>query len=177
MRSASVRCFAVRGHRIQSAADASSSHRQRRSGWIAICGRRLRRNEAPVENARLSRPCRWRSLALAGVTPTSRSATEPSVPIESEQGSTSCFDAFSSREPVSNPHQVRGSLSLENALVCQWHPDARDSPADGYDRPSDRPHARKSDFQFIISMRITHEIAPESPEISLSARQTLNVCP
>src|SRR6266849_2006374 len=32
-----------------------------------------------------------------------------SVPIESERGSISCFDAFSSREPV--------STSLENALV------------------------------------------------------------
>jgi hypothetical protein len=31
-------------------------------------------------------------------------------------GSTSLFDAFSSREPVSTPHQVRGRLSLENAL-------------------------------------------------------------
>src|SRR5437868_15525220 len=30
------------------------------------------------------------------------------------------FDAFSYREPVSTPHQVRGRLSLENALasVC-----------------------------------------------------------
>src|SRR5258708_32626254 len=28
----------------------------------------------------------------------------------------SCFDAFSSREPVSTPDQVRGRLSLENAL-------------------------------------------------------------
>jgi|ERR1700722_9127125 hypothetical protein len=27
------------------------------------------------------------------------------------------FDAFSSREPVSTPHQVRGRLSLESALV------------------------------------------------------------
>jgi hypothetical protein len=26
------------------------------------------------------------------------------------------FDAFSSREPVSTPHQVRGRLSLENAI-------------------------------------------------------------
>jgi hypothetical protein len=32
-----------------------------------------------------------------------------SVPIESERGSTSCFDALSSRQPV--------STSLENALV------------------------------------------------------------
>jgi hypothetical protein len=39
-----------------------------------------------------------------------------SVPIESERGSISCFDAFSSCEPVSTPHQVRGRLSLENAL-------------------------------------------------------------
>ena len=29
----------------------------------------------------------------------------------------SCFDAFSSREPVSNPDQVRGRLSLENAIT------------------------------------------------------------
>src|SRR5260370_41914572 len=29
------------------------------------------------------------------------------------------FDAFSSREPVPTPHQVRGRLSLENALdIC-----------------------------------------------------------
>jgi hypothetical protein len=27
-----------------------------------------------------------------------------------------CFDAFSLREPVSTPDQVRGRLSLENAL-------------------------------------------------------------
>jgi hypothetical protein len=27
-----------------------------------------------------------------------------------------CFDAFSSREPASTPDQVRGRLSLENAL-------------------------------------------------------------
>jgi hypothetical protein len=27
------------------------------------------------------------------------------------------FDAFSSREPVSTPHQVRGRLSLENATA------------------------------------------------------------
>src|ERR1700744_4777251 len=26
----------------------------------------------------------------------------------------SCFDAFSSRQPVSTPHQVRGRLSLDN---------------------------------------------------------------
>jgi hypothetical protein len=30
----------------------------------------------------------------------------------------SCFDAFSLREPVSTPVQVRGRLSLENALGC-----------------------------------------------------------
>ena len=29
----------------------------------------------------------------------------------------SCFDAFSLREPVPTPDQVRGRLSLENALV------------------------------------------------------------
>jgi hypothetical protein len=32
-------------------------------------------------------------------------------------GSTSLFDAFSSREPVATPDQVRGGLSLENALA------------------------------------------------------------
>jgi hypothetical protein len=32
------------------------------------------------------------------------------------RGSNFCFDALSSREPVSTPHQVRGRLSLENAL-------------------------------------------------------------
>jgi hypothetical protein len=36
--------------------------------------------------------------------------------MESERGSNSLFDAFSSREPVSTPDQVRGRLSLENAL-------------------------------------------------------------
>jgi hypothetical protein len=41
-----------------------------------------------------------------------------SVPTESERGSIFCFDAFSSREPVSTPHQVRGRLSLENAMVA-----------------------------------------------------------
>jgi hypothetical protein len=30
------------------------------------------------------------------------------------------FDAFSSREPASTPHQVRGRLSLENAMVCYF---------------------------------------------------------
>ena len=40
-----------------------------------------------------------------------------SVPIESEPRLQSfVFDTFSSREPVSTPDQVRGSLSLENAL-------------------------------------------------------------
>jgi hypothetical protein len=29
------------------------------------------------------------------------------------------FDAFSSREPVPTPHQVRGRLSLENAYASQ----------------------------------------------------------
>jgi hypothetical protein len=39
--------------------------------------------------------------------------------MESERrngGSKSLFDAFSLREPVSTPDQVRGRLSLENAL-------------------------------------------------------------
>jgi hypothetical protein len=40
-----------------------------------------------------------------------------SVPIESEPASDFCFDAFSLREPVSIPDQVRDRLSLENALV------------------------------------------------------------
>src|SRR6266481_3118046 len=39
-----------------------------------------------------------------------------SVPMESERGSTSCFDAFSSREPV--------STSLENALRTNFKPSA-----------------------------------------------------
>ena len=38
------------------------------------------------------------------------------------------FDAFSRREPVSTPHQVRGRLSLENALImraqCNFPDDA-----------------------------------------------------
>src|SRR3979409_707085 len=33
-----------------------------------------------------------------------------------KRGSISCFDAFSSREPVSTPDQVWGRLSLESAL-------------------------------------------------------------
>jgi hypothetical protein len=46
------------------------------------------------------------------------SRLEPfSVPIKSERGSRCCFDAFSSREPLSTPDQVRGRLSLENALA------------------------------------------------------------
>src|SRR5450755_770664 len=44
-----------------------------------------------------------------------------SVLIESEPGSNPCFDAFSSREPVSTPDQVRGRLSLENALKAVAH--------------------------------------------------------
>jgi hypothetical protein len=32
-------------------------------------------------------------------------------------GSTSLFDAFSLREPVSTPDQIRDRLSLENALT------------------------------------------------------------
>src|SRR3954465_7103469 len=35
------------------------------------------------------------------------------------------FDAFSSRKPVSTPHQVRGRLSLENALE---HPERARQP-------------------------------------------------
>jgi hypothetical protein len=34
----------------------------------------------------------------------------------SEPVSRLCFDAFSSPEPVPTPHQVRGRLSLENAM-------------------------------------------------------------
>jgi hypothetical protein len=41
-----------------------------------------------------------------------------SIPIESgRRALVSCFDAFSSREPVPTPHPVRGTLSLENALA------------------------------------------------------------
>jgi hypothetical protein len=36
--------------------------------------------------------------------------------LNQNRGSILCFDAFSSREPVSTQHQVRGRLSLENAL-------------------------------------------------------------
>src|SRR6266576_2338195 len=42
-----------------------------------------------------------------------------------------CFDAFSSCEPVSTPDQVRGRLSLENALV----PNVRLAPANGHRQP------------------------------------------
>jgi hypothetical protein len=42
------------------------------------------------------------------------SSREP-VPTSLENA-THLFDAFSSREPVSTPHQVRGRLSLENAI-------------------------------------------------------------
>src|ERR1700730_17052873 len=41
---------------------------------------------------------------------------EPPFRLCRNGGSISLFDAFSSREPVSTPHQVRGRLSLENAL-------------------------------------------------------------
>jgi hypothetical protein len=36
--------------------------------------------------------------------------------MESEPGSTLWFDAFSQREPAFTPDQVRGRLSLENAI-------------------------------------------------------------
>src|SRR6202041_593407 len=36
-------------------------------------------------------------------------------------GSTSLFDAFSSPERGSTPHQVRGRLSPENALTVKYH--------------------------------------------------------
>jgi hypothetical protein len=49
-----------------------------------------------------------------------------SVPIESERGSIYCFDAFSSREPVSIPDRVRNGLSLENALLRR-HSGAREA--------------------------------------------------
>jgi hypothetical protein len=35
--------------------------------------------------------------------------------LKQNRRSASYFDAFSSREPVSTPHQVRGKLLLENA--------------------------------------------------------------
>ena len=37
--------------------------------------------------------------------------------IRTDHAPVSCFDAFSLREPVSTPDQVRGRLSLENALA------------------------------------------------------------
>jgi hypothetical protein len=43
--------------------------------------------------------------------------------IGTDQASGFYFDAFSLREPVSTPDQVRGRLSLENALFkenCPW---------------------------------------------------------
>src|SRR5580698_2564311 len=60
----------------------------------------------------------------------------------------SCFDAFSSREPVSTPDQVRGRLSLENALADRFcapsmrHPLGADLPfnAGGI---RDKPPARR----------------------------------
>ena len=36
--------------------------------------------------------------------------------LNQNRSSSFCFDGFSSREPVSTPDQVRGRLSLENAL-------------------------------------------------------------
>src|ERR1700730_13274604 len=48
---------------------------------------------------------------------------EPPFRLCRNGGSRSLFDAFSSREPVSTPHQVRGRLSLENALLPDRDPD------------------------------------------------------
>jgi hypothetical protein len=48
-----------------------------------------------------------------------------SVPIESERRLYFLFDAFSSREPVSTPDQVRGRLSLENTLLTVVGQDLR----------------------------------------------------
>ena len=54
----------------------------------------------------------------AGDLPIGQSSRALSVLIEFRtEALNSCFDAFSSREPVSTPDQVRGRLSLENALV------------------------------------------------------------
>jgi hypothetical protein len=44
------------------------------------------------------------------------------VSIESERDSISYFDAFSSREPVSTPVQVRGRLSLETLYLLRPEP-------------------------------------------------------
>src|SRR5258705_11500569 len=60
--------------------------------------------------------------------PVQRLARAFSVPIESERGSISCFYAFSSRETVSTPHQMRGRLSLENALAYDSRPDLAPHP-------------------------------------------------
>jgi hypothetical protein len=53
------------------------------------------------------------------------------VLIKSEPGSALCFDAFSSREPVPTPDQVRGRLSLEIAITLQQNitKDARENRA------------------------------------------------
>src|SRR6266851_6617106 len=52
----------------------------------------------------------------------------------SEKRRASCSDAFSSREPVPTPHQVRGRLSLENALALpRWPPVARQSVNESLD--------------------------------------------
>src|SRR5882672_11026300 len=47
----------------------------------------------------------------------------------------SCFDAFSSREPVSTPDRVRGHVSLENAMAAESHPLSASAPAFPADRP------------------------------------------
>jgi hypothetical protein len=41
----------------------------------------------------------------------------------------SFFDAFSSREPVATPDQVRGRLSLENAMALDFQRLKHDIPA------------------------------------------------
>ena len=58
----------------------------------------------------------WQSQPMGGLEPLFRSdwiGAEAPFPY---------FDAFSSREPVSTPDQVRGRLSLENAPVGPFGP-------------------------------------------------------
>src|SRR5260370_3780294 len=56
------------------------------------------------------------------------------------------FDAFSSREPVPTPHQVRGRLSLENALAA---------PAGQETAPAAGLRFRRSDlFRKFVARRV-----------------------
>jgi hypothetical protein len=60
-----------------------------------------------------------RVMSPIGTLPTSEANTALSaVEVKADAGRALifCFDAFSLREPVSTPDQVRGRLSLENAL-------------------------------------------------------------